>query len=303
MNISLELLQLLDAIDRRGNFAAAAQSLHRVPSALTHAISKAEAALGIALFERTGRRAVFTEAGRSLLEGGRPLLDASRLLEQQARQVASGWEAELRIAVDALIPAERLFPTIDTFYAAGHATQIRLGYEILAGCWDALLDGRADLTVGAPGDMPPGGGLHTVPIGSVEFVFAIAPEHPLARVPQPIPSNEIRRHRAITLADTTRNLAARSSGLLSGQQVMVVPDVASKIAAQAAGLGVGYLPRALAERAQAAGRLVIRQTAEPRPAIPLQLAWCGGHRGLALQWFVERLQAPATLAALLAAPD
>ena len=67
MNISLDLLQTLDAIDRLGSHAAAAQHLHRVPSAITHAIAKAESLLGHPLFERRGRRAVLTEAGRCLL--------------------------------------------------------------------------------------------------------------------------------------------------------------------------------------------------------------------------------------------
>ncbi len=300
MNISLDLLQLLDAIDRRGSFAAAAQALHRVPSAVTHAVGKAESLLGYALFERVGRRAELTEAGRSLLDGGRPLLEAAAHLERRTRQVASGWEAELRIAVDALIPAERLFPLIESFYGEGHGTEIRLSAEVLAGCWDALLGGRADLAVGAPGDLPPGGGLTATPLGSIDFVFAIAPTHPLAALPGPIPADAIRRHRAIVLADTTRSLAARSSGLLSGQPVLSVPDVASKVAAQVAGLGVGYLPRTLAEREAAAGRLVLRTTEEARPPTQLHLAWCSGHRGKALRWFRDRLRAPEALAALLA---
>lgn len=294
MNISLELLQLLDAIDRRGSFAAAAQSLHRVPSAVTHAISKTESLLGFPLFERQGRRAVLTEAGRSLLDGGRPLLEAATHLERRARQVASGWEAELRIAVDALIPAERLFPLIEAFYAEGHGTEIRLSSEVLAGCWDALLSGRAELAVGAPGDLPTGGGLTATPMGNVSFAFAIAPDHPLAQEAEPIPVERIRQYRAIVLADTTRGLEARSSGLLSGQPILRVADVRTKVAAQVAGLGVGYLPRALAEAEATNGRLVIRQTAEPRPPVTLHLAWCSSHRGKALQWFRERLMQPET---------
>lgn len=300
MNISLELLQLLDAIEQRGSFAAAAQALHRVPSAVTHAVAKAEEQLGYALFARVGRRAVLTEAGRSLLDGGRPLLDAAGHLERRARQVATGWEVELRIAVDALIPVERLFPLIDAFYAEGHGTEIRLSTEVLAGCWDALLGGRADLAVGAPGDLPPGGGLTATPLGAVDFVFAVAPTHPLATEAEPIPADRIRRHRGIVLADTTRTLAARSSGLLSGQPVLSVPDIADKVTAQVAGLGVGYLPRALAEREAAAGRLVLRQTVEARPPTQLHLAWCSSHRGKALRWFRERLADEATRNALLA---
>ena len=302
MNISLDLLQTLDAIDRLGSHAAAAQHLHRVPSAITHAIAKAESLLGHPLFERRGRRAVLTEAGRCLLDGGRPLLEAAVHLERRTRQVASGWEAELRIAVDALIPAERLFPMIAAFHAGGHNTEIRLSTEVLAGCWDALLVGRADLVIGAPGDMPPGGGLGTSPMGEVAFDFAIAPDHPLALYPEPIPADAIRLHRAIVLADTTRTLSARTVGLLSGQPRTVVPSVEAKVAAQIAGLGVGYLPRRIAQHEEAKGTLVRRRTAEPRPAVQLHLAWCASHRGKALQWFRERLQEPDILDELLQTP-
>lgn len=253
MNISLELLQILDAIEQRGSFAAAAHSLHRVPSAVSQAINKAETQFGFPLYELDGRRNVLTAAGKNLLDGGRSLLDGARNLEQQTRQVASGWEAQLRIAMDSLLPVAGLFSLIEEFHAEGHNTELRLSTEILAGCWDALLDGRADLAIGAPGDMPPGGGLSATLLGSVEFAFAIAPDHRLAQVPEPIPTELIRRERAIAVAGTTRTLAARSNGLLSGQPTLTVPDIQSKIAAQAAGLGVGYLPVSRAEAEVARG--------------------------------------------------
>lgn len=71
MKISFDLLLILDAIDRHGSFSAAASALHRVPSALSHAIAKLEGDLGATLFLREGRRATLNEAGRTLLEDGR----------------------------------------------------------------------------------------------------------------------------------------------------------------------------------------------------------------------------------------
>ena len=52
MDISLDALQVLDAIDRKGSFAAAASSLHRVPSAVSYSVQKLEQDLGIALFQK-----------------------------------------------------------------------------------------------------------------------------------------------------------------------------------------------------------------------------------------------------------
>jgi DNA-binding transcriptional LysR family regulator len=109
MKITFDLLQILDAIDRHGSFTAAASALHRVPSALSHAVGKLEDELGVTLFERVGRRAVLNEAGRTLLDDGRHLLRAASDLERRVQRIADGWEAELRIALDAIIPSERLF--------------------------------------------------------------------------------------------------------------------------------------------------------------------------------------------------
>jgi DNA-binding transcriptional LysR family regulator len=54
MRLSLEALQVLDAIDRKGSFAAAAHELHRVPSAITYSVRQLEDGLGIEIFDRAG---------------------------------------------------------------------------------------------------------------------------------------------------------------------------------------------------------------------------------------------------------
>jgi DNA-binding transcriptional LysR family regulator len=127
---------------------------------------------------------VLNEAGRTLLDDGRHLLRAADELERRVQRIANGWEAELRIAIDAVIPVERLFPLLGAFYAAGHSTQIRLTGEVLGGTWDALATGRADLVIGAPGDMPARSGIASRPLCThSDFVFAIAPSHPLAAWP------------------------------------------------------------------------------------------------------------------------
>ena len=50
--LSLEAFEVLDAIDRRGSFAAAADSLYRVPSAVSYTVQKLEQDLGVVLFKK-----------------------------------------------------------------------------------------------------------------------------------------------------------------------------------------------------------------------------------------------------------
>jgi DNA-binding transcriptional LysR family regulator len=300
MRISLDALLVLDAIDRKGSFAAAAAELHRVPSAVTYTVQKLEQDLDVLLFDRRGHRAKLTPAGRELLEEGRRLLRAAGELESRIKRVATGWEAELKIAYDGIIPPGSVLALAREFYGEACGTRLRLSQEVLGGCWDALVSGRADLVIGAPGDGPAGGGYVTRPLGKVDWVFAVAPDHPLARLPQPLKASDILAHRAVVVADSSRSLPPRTTGLISGQETLTVHDLASKTLAQCMGLGVGNLPRHIAEREAAAGRLVIRETEEPKSSALLFLAWRTSHRGKALAWFTRRLQAPGWLERALA---
>ena len=182
MKLSLESLEVLDAIARKGSFAAAAESLFRVPSAITYTVRKLEEDLDVTLFNRNGHRAELTSAGAELLREGRNLLNAANELELRVKRVASGIETELTIAVSDLFELTAIYPVLDKFYAQNFGTRLKLLREVYGGSWDALLSGRADISLGAPGDAPPGGGYIAKPMGTLEFHYAVAPQHPLAKL-------------------------------------------------------------------------------------------------------------------------
>lgn len=289
MRITLEALETLAAIAEQGSFARAAEVLHRVPSALTYTIKKLESDLGIELFDRSGRRARLTPAGERLLLQGRQLLRDAELLEQRMHRAAGGWEAQLRIAVDELVPLERLFPLLADFYTLDTGTEVSLSRTIFGGGWDALIDQRADLVVGVAGDPPFGFGFSSRSVGIANLVFAVSPSHPLTTVPEPVPAEVIARHRAVVVADPSRRMPPRTAGVLPGQPLLVVPSMRSKIEAQAAGLGCGFVPVHLAAPWFDDGRLVPRRIDVVREAGSSRLAWRSGAEGRALLWFRDRL--------------
>ncbi|MCS6995586.1 MAG: LysR family transcriptional regulator [Casimicrobiaceae bacterium] len=292
--LSLAALELLDAIAREGSFARAAARLGRAPSAVTYAVRKLEEELDVLLFDRRGYRATLTPAGRLLVERGRLLLDDAARLTELVRQAERGWEPTLRIALDAILPFEWLIEHLAAWDRAGCPTELRLSRETLGGSWDALADDRADLAIGAAGDPPPAHAIAIQPLFRAEFVFAVAPQHPLARAREPIGAAELLAHRAIVVADSSRRLPARSSGLVPGQPTLVVPTMEAKLELQRRGFGVGYLPRWTAAPLIAQGELIERRIEEPKPAVDLVVGWRlarrGPQPGKALAWWRERLR-------------
>src|SRR5258706_211104 len=138
LKISLEGLQVLDAIDRRGSIAGAATELHRVPSTISYAVAKLEADLGVAVFERAGPRISLTPAGRELLKEGRYLLKAAQDLEHRVRRVATGWETQFSIGLESLLSPCALGDDIRDFYRATDTTRLRISQDALSGTWEAL---------------------------------------------------------------------------------------------------------------------------------------------------------------------
>lgn len=301
--LTLDSLQLVDAIDRQGSFAAAAAELGRVPSAVTYATRKLEEELDVLLFDRRGYRARLTPAGAELLREGRLLLTAVSDLARRVQRIAAGWERELRIAIDSIIAFERVLPALAKFCEAA-PTRVVISEEVLGGTWDALITGRADLAIGASQEGPEpsrlGPAYRHEPLGTAEFVFAVAPGHPLAAVPVPLTAPELRQHRQIVVADSSLRLTPRTSGLLGMQDTLTVPTFEAKIAAQKAGIGCGFLPICRIRNELERGELIAKETDEGRRTSALHYAWRADTRGNALDWWLATLRNSATRAALTA---
>ena len=292
MSLTLDALTVLDAIDRRGSFAAAAEEIYRVPSAISYTVQKLEQDLDITIFDRSGHRATLTPAGKALLEEGRNLLRAAQDLENHVKHIATGWEGRLSIALESIIPVNKILPLVQSFYTENSGTQIQIRKEVLGGTWDALITGRADLIIGASSDGLPVGGYSSMALGEFKMLFTVSPNHPLADANEPISSSAILKHRAVAIADTSRQLAPRTTGLLTGQDVLTVPDMESKIEAQINGLGVGYIPEHLIESALADGKLIIKKVENESRRREVVTAWRSNHKGNALKWFINKLEDP-----------
>ncbi|HEV7367649.1 LysR family transcriptional regulator [Arenibaculum sp.] len=108
-------LDAVVAIARRGSFRAAAIDLGMSTTALSHAIGKLEAGLGVRLFNRTTRSVALTDAGRLFVEQVGPALrDIHGALEavRSQRETPSG---TLRINAAAFAAREIISPLVLDF--------------------------------------------------------------------------------------------------------------------------------------------------------------------------------------------
>ncbi|ASV99012.1 LysR family transcriptional regulator [Paraburkholderia aromaticivorans] len=290
--LSAEELALLEAIRETGSLSRAAAQLGKAPSTVSHAARQLESRFDALLFDRRRYRLQLTPAGHLLAEeAGRLMQDMARMT-QRVRQIANGWEDRLWIVTDEIIEFELMMPVIRTFDALQSGVKLRLTNEVLSGTWEALREGRGELVVGATNEPPAIPGLRWFELGVMEWVFAVAPHHPLAAAGRPLRREDISAHRAVVVADSSRMTPGRAYGVVGGQASLAVPSMRAKILAQRDGLGVGWLPRRRIASLLKRGELVEKDTADPREPNVLYVAWRGDHEGRALQWWLEQLRQP-----------
>lgn len=287
-SVTLDALRIIKAIDDKGSFAAAAESVFKVPSALTYTIQKLESDLGVSLFDRRGQKSVLTPAGKLVLNEGMIILEAADQLEEKVKQLETGWETRFRIAKDTIIPISPLLNILSEFCAMDKVVEISVYEEALGGGWDALYSGRADIGIGLTGELPKGQ-YEVTKIGDMEFVFAVSQSHPLADYVGILENKVINQYPSIVVADSSRSLPGRSSGVYESKQKIRVSSMASKLEAQLIGLGTGFLPLHVAKPALDSGELVAKSVAIPRPSIPVYMASAKNKTGNAKDWFCQKL--------------
>ncbi|ROV57861.1 LysR family transcriptional regulator [Vibrio ponticus] len=285
--ITLEALHILDAIDRRGSFAAAANELDRAPSSLSYQIQKLEQDLDITIFDRSGHKAVFTEAGKLILERGRVLLTATEKLVNDASVLANGWELDITIAFDGIVQLKNFFPMVEALGNVS-STRVRLQEEILAGCWEALESGRADLLVCPKLDTLPLD-VKSETLGSMSMMWVAATNHYVHRRAGEFNDEAREKYRVIAIADTAREQPALSVNVLQRQPRLTVTNLAAKVDALIGELGIGTLPTSVAKPLIEQGKL--KQIAGTDIAyIDVILAWKRNQIGEAKSWCIQYLK-------------
>ncbi len=248
--VTLDQWRTLQAVVDHGSFAQAAEILHRSQSSVSYTVARMQEQLGIPLLRIEGRKAVLTDAGEMLLRRSRQLVTQASQLEELAHHMEQGWEAEVRLVVDAAYPNARLIRALTEFMPKSRGCRVRLREEVLSGVEEILKDGTADLAITAL-DIT---GYLGAELGTVGFIAVAHANHPLHQLQRKLSVQDLQSQMQVVVRDSGQR-QPRDAGWLGAEQRWTVGSLATSVAFVSSGLGFAWLPRHMIERELAEGIL------------------------------------------------
>lgn len=253
-NPTFDQLRIFLAIVDEGSFAGAGRKLNRAVSVISYGIANLEAQLGVTLFDREGtRKPKLTVAGRAVLAESRAVSEGIDGLRAKVRGLLQGLEAEVDLAIDVMVPSERVGRVLRAFAREFPTVSLRLHVEALGAIAAMVLDGTA--VVGISGPLAAGvEGLECIAAGLITMVPVAAPDHPLGRMAT-IPPGAGRGYTQLVLTDRSRFTEGRDFSVVS-HKTWRLADLSAKHSLLREGIGWGNMPGPMIQGDLQSGALV-----------------------------------------------
>jgi DNA-binding transcriptional LysR family regulator len=279
MSVALEVVEA-------GSLSAAARRLNTPLATLSRKVAELESHLRTKLFDRSSRKLVLTEAGRTYVAACKRILAEVTEAEHAASGHYAAPAGELVITAPAGVGRLHVIPILQEFLAAYPDIDIRLvlGDRLVdIGSLlsiERLLDDHVDLALRI-GELP-SSSLVARRVGSVRHVVCASPSY-LASRGAPRTPDDLSGHDCISYDELLiRNLwtfaggnGERMAPLRVRSRLIVSNQEAARDAAQA-GVGITMVFSLLAAEAIAAGALVTVLDEFRPPAVPVHLVYVGG---------------------------
>lgn len=234
--ITLDQWRALVGVVDTGSYAKAADTLHKSQSSVTYSVQQIESQLGVEAFRIEGRKAVLTPTGDLLYRRARFLLDEAAALEQSATRLSAGWEAEVRLAAEVLLPPWLLLKCLAKLSEESPHTRVEVTESVLGHRTEALSQRLVDLAVFS--SLP--AGFVGEPLMRMRFRLYAHPDHPLHRVGRPLTLRDLRAHRHLLVRESSPERTSERS--FETAQRWTVSQYSTSIEAARSGYGFAWLP-------------------------------------------------------------
>ena len=273
--MDLKQLRYFDAVAETCHFGQAADRLHLAQPALSQAVRRLEAELGVVLLARTTRQVALTPAGEFFHREVRRILGDLDACVVGTRSIGEGSRGLLRVGFTGTSAFTQLAPLSRAVRSALPAVVLEVQTDLLTPAQvERLLDGRIDLGV-LRGPVAEAG-IATRSLQQEPLVLALPADHRLASRPA-LTVADVAGDGFVAYADTRSvvNDAMLSSCRRAGFSPDVThraPGTAALLALVAAHLGVALVPASV--RAMQLDGVAFRDVAGAA-TIDLSLAWRG----------------------------
>jgi len=260
------------AVVEHGGFSAAARALGMSQPALSRAVDRLEARLGVRLLQRSTRRVHLTEIGATFAADARRALGALEDAERAASDTGTSLRGALRVSAPSAFTRVRLaLPTAE--WSARHP---ELQFELLL--QDRFVDlsaERVDLAVRI-GQLR-SSSLVARRVGTARHRLCAAPSYLRGRSSPHTPAMLAQHATVVMRTDAPRvhwpfERDGRREAVVV-QPAFVTNDGWTLLAATLSGRGVAVLPDYLADEPLADGRLVLLLPEYSLPAVPISVVF------------------------------
>jgi len=292
MKLDLDSIRVLNTIVEQGSFAGAAKTLHRAQSAISYQIRKLESNLDLALFDRSQYRAVLTQEGKVILAEGKRLLAQAENIEQLARQLGDEWEPSFEVVVDGILEISPTMSVIKSLMSEDVPTKISMTMEYLGGVQHRFDKNNADLMIVK--EYQASTQLLSHPLPEVECLLCVAADHPLADMKE-VDLNTLQQHIELSVHDSSnQDLYSVEHMHFGGERMFYLSDFKSKKQALLEGIGFGWMPHYLVDKALKSGLLVeVNNQHGSRFSFTPHLVWRAEKPlGKTGQKFIDKLLSP-----------
>jgi DNA-binding transcriptional LysR family regulator len=243
-----------------GTFAAAAERLNLSPQAVSKSVMRLEAALGVSLFERDGRRLRPTVYAELYLPHARTIAAETDKFRTELGDLLGGRRGRLRVGVGPSAAADVLARAALALAEDRPGISLQILAGIQATMSEALMLGKLDLFVALRQVDRPHPLIHEAPLGMIRYCVIAGADHPLAGKDK-VSFERLAQCRWVLGAnigevDFSINDSFRAAGLPPPRPDMETTSVLFTLAVLDGGQHLTILPEMLVARDLRSGRLV-----------------------------------------------
>ena len=288
MEPSLHQLRGFVAVAEEQHFGRAAQRLNMTQPPLSRQVQSLEGALGVSLFDRTGRGVRLTAAGEVFLAHCRRVLALIDVAPSAARRAAQGQTGTLRFACTAIGAYAVLADFLAFVNERIPAVSVALTELVSPAQFDALADMEIDLGLVRP---PIPEQFESVLVHSEDLVLAVPSGHPLATADGPVALRDVTDDYIGYSPEGSRYLHDICAAMIGVDRSVsqLASQVPTMLALVRAGLGCALVPRSITIMG-VEGVRYLELVAADAHSVTLHACWSPDNPNPALRRLVESLR-------------